>query len=162
MPMVGFVTVKCSLNFKETIMNKLTTLDLSPFYRNSVGLDRLFDTMLNRGDNNVNAGYPPYNLIKNDDDHYEVQLALAGFKSTEIDVSVKDGQLIVKADRAETEESGEYIHRGIGVRSFIRTFQLGDYVEVVTAQLVDGILSIKLERLVPEGLKPRKITIETK
>lgn len=144
-------------------MNKLTTLDLTPFYRNSVGLDRLFDHMLTRMDNNANSGYPPYNLIKTDDDHYEIQLALAGFKSDEIEVNVQDGQLVVKADRAETaEETVEYLHRGIGVRSFVRTFQLADYVEVATAQFNEGILSIKLERLIPDSMKPRKIAIETK
>ena len=145
-------------------MQQFKTLDLTPFYRNSVGLDRLFDHMLNRVDTATNNGYPPYNVIKTDEDHYEVQLALAGFKSDEIDVSIQDGQLIVKADRTEdtVAEGTEYLHRGIGTRSFIRTFQLADYVEVVTAKFQDGILSIKLERLVPESMKPRKIAIENK
>ena len=145
-------------------MHKLTTLDLTPFYRNTVGLDRLFDTMLNRVD--LNAGkidnYPPYNIVKTDEDHYEIQLAVAGFKSDEIDISIQDGQLIIKSDKTQTEETIDYLHRGISNRSFIRTFTLADYMEVNSAQFQDGILSIKLERLVPDSMKPRKIQIEAK
>lgn len=145
-----------------THLHKLTSLDITPFYRNTVGIDRLFESMLNRADGT--NGYPPCNVVKTDEDHYQVELALAGFKEAEIDISIHEGQLVVRADKVEDTESEltrEYLHRGIGVRSFVRTFALADYVEVLEANFEDGILVVKLERQVPESMKPRKIAINS-
>ena len=99
-----------------TNLHKLRSLDLQPFYRNTLGIDRLFESMLNRVDTPANNGYPPCNVIRTDEDHYAVELALAGFIESEIDVSIHDGQLVVRAEKAEEETDEvkkEYLHHGI-------------------------------------------------
>jgi molecular chaperone IbpA len=142
-------------------MTKLATIDFSPFYRNTVGIDRLLDSMVSRLDA-TNSGYPPYNIIKVDEDHYKIEVALAGFTEQDIDVHIHNGQLVVKAERLqEAQETVEYLHKGIGNRSFVKTFQLADYVEVGNAVFKNGILHISLERHTPEAMKPRKIAIES-
>lgn len=140
-------------------MTKITSFDLTPFYRNTVGIDNLFDRITRNIDMASNAGnYPPYNIIKTGDETYEIQIAAAGFRQDEIDVEVKDGQLIVHGTQAHSVEV-EYLHHGISNRSFLRTFQLSDYVEVKDALMKDGILTVRLERQIPEAMKPKKIAI---
>ena len=140
-------------------MTKIQTFDLTPFYRNTVGIDSLFDRITRNIDMAANAGnYPPYNIVKTGDETYEIQIAAAGFRQDEIDVEVKDGQLIVHGAQAPTAEV-EYLHHGISNRSFLRTFQLSDYVEVKDAVMKDGILTVRLERQIPEAMKPKKIAI---
>lgn len=144
-------------------MTRLSSLDLQPFYRNSIGIDQLFDTMINRIDNSNSTNYPPYNIIKHNDDNYTIEVAVAGFADGEIDVQVNDGQLIITGDKAEVEvEQDNYLHQGIGTRKFIRTFQLAEYVEVKTATVENGILIVSLERNVPEAMKPKSIAITYK
>ena len=141
-------------------MTRLTSLDLQPFYRNSVGIDHLFDTMINRIDNANSTNYPPYNIIKIDDDNYKIEVAVAGFTKGEIDVQTHDGQLIITGDKqAQEVEDGNYLHNGISNRKFLRTFELSDYVEVASAEVKDGILSVQLERNVPDSMKPKTIDI---
>lgn len=142
-------------------MTKISTFDLTPFYRNTVGIDSLFDRITRNIDMAANVGnYPPYDIVKINEETYEIRLAVAGFTMTEIDVEVKDGQLVVQGHHDDTVQPlPEYLHHGISNRSFIRTFQLSDYVEVRTASMQDGILTIHLERVVPEALKPKKIAI---
>ena len=144
-------------------MTRLSSLDLQPFYRNSIGIDQLFDTMINRIDNSNSTNYPPYNIIKHDDDNYTIEVAVAGFADGEIDVQVNDGQLIITGDKAEVEtEQDNYLHQGIETRKFVRTFQLAEYVEVKTATVEAGILIVSLEREVPEAMKPKSIAITYK
>jgi len=143
-------------------MTRITSLDLQPFYRNSIGIDRLFDSMLSRIDNTTSTNYPPYNIIKKDDDNYVIEVATAGFAEGEIDVQVNDGQLIVTGEKAETETEVNYLHQGIGTRKFVRSFQLAEYVEVKSATVENGILVVTLERLVPETMKPKSIAITYK
>ena len=143
-------------------MTRLTTLDLQPFYRNSVGIDRLFDSMLSRIDSTTSTNYPPYNIIKKDEDNYVIEIATAGFAEGEIDVQVNDGQLIVTGEKAEGEAEVNYLHQGIGTRKFVRTFQLAEYVEVKSATVENGILVVSLEREVPETMKPKSIAITYK
>jgi len=142
-------------------MTKITSFDLSPFYRNTVGIDRLFDRIVNQLDSAANnANYPPYDIVKTGEDTYEIRLAVAGFRTGEIDVEFHEGRLtIVGEQHAEIRPEVEYLHRGISSRSFTRTFNLADYVEVKEATVVNGILVVKLERLVPEALKPKKIAV---
>ena len=142
-------------------MTRLTTLDLQPFYKNSVGIDRLFDTMMNRIEHSTTStNYPPYNIIKIDDDNYKIEVAVAGFTKGEIDVQTHDGQLIITGDKqAQEVEDGNYLHNGISNRKFLRTFELSDYVEVASAEVKDGILSVQLERNVPDSMKPKTIDI---
>jgi len=143
-------------------MTRITSLDLQPFYRNSIGIDRLFDSMLSRIDNSTSTNYPPYNIIKKDDDNYVIEVATAGFAEGEIDVQVNDGQLIVTGEKAETETEVNYLHQGIGTRKFVRSFQLAEYVEVKSATVENGILVVTLEREVPETMKPKSIAITYK
>ena len=134
-----------------------TSLDLTPFRRAAVGFDRLFD-MLENGTFWGENGYPPFDLEQDNEDHYRITLAVAGFKSDEIDITTQQNLLIVSGKKAESEGKG-YIHRGIAARSFERRFVLGDYVKVEKADLKDGLLTIELKREVPEEMKPKKIAI---
>jgi molecular chaperone IbpA len=142
-------------------MTKFTALDLTPFYRNSIGVDRLFDRLIDQMDHASGTNYPPYNIIKTGDNSFEVQIAVAGFSEGEIDITVKDGNLVVTGNKdpeIETDTTA-YLYRGISARRFVRTFSLADYVEVATAVSRNGILSITLERKIPEELKPKTIAI---
>lgn len=143
-------------------MTRLTTLDLSPFYRNSVGVDKLFDRLMGQIDAGGTAqNYPPYNIVKTGDNTYEIQVAVAGFTQGEVSVNVNEGNLIITGEKVSTDlpEGHVYEHQGISARRFIRTFTLADYVEVTSAQSKDGILTVKLERQVPEAMKPKTIAI---
>jgi molecular chaperone IbpA len=142
-------------------MTKITSFDLTPFYRSTVGIDSLFDRITRNIDMAANAGnYPPYNIVKTGDETYEIQIAAAGFRQDEIEVEVKDGQLVVQGGQGnQARPEVEYLHHGISNRAFIRTFQLSDYVEVREATMKDGILTVRLERQVPEAMKPKKIAI---
>jgi molecular chaperone IbpA len=143
-------------------MTKITAMDLSPFYRNSIGVDRLFGRIMDQIDHaSGSTNYPPYNILKTGDDTFEIQVAVAGFVHGEIEVSVKDGELIITGEKQpETLLVGtEYLHQGISARRFVRTFTMADYVEVVSAECKDGILTVQLERRVPEAAKPKTIAI---
>jgi molecular chaperone IbpA len=142
-------------------MTKITSFDLTPFYRNTVGIDSLFDRITRNIDLAANAGnYPPYDIVKTGEETYEIRLAVAGFTLADIDVELKDGQLIINGGQiADDALDAEYLHHGISRRSFIRTFQLSDYVEVKDAVMKDGILTVKLERVIPDSAKPKKIAI---
>lgn len=143
-------------------MTRLSSLDLTPFYRNSVGIDRLFDSMLSRIDSTSTGNYPPYNIIKKDDDNYVIEVATAGFAEGEIDVQVDNGQLVISGEKVESETEVNYLHQGIGTRRFVRSFQLAEYVEVKSATVENGILVVQLEHLVPETMKPKSIAINYK
>ena len=141
-------------------MTKISTFDLTPFYRNTVGIDSLFDRITRNIDMAANAGnYPPYNIVKTGDETYEIQIAAAGFRQDEIEGELKDGQLIVSGSQQNSDQNWEYLHHGISNRSFYRTFQLSDYIEVKDAVMKDGILTGRLEREIPEAMKPKKISI---
>ena len=142
-------------------MTKITSFDLTPFYRNTVGIDSLFDRITRNIDMAANAGnYPPYDIVKTGDESYEIRIAAAGFRQDEIDVEFHEGQLKIQgAHNDEIRPEVEYLHHGISARSFVRTFTLSDYVEVREAVIKEGILTVKLERLVPETMKPKKIAI---
>lgn len=103
--------------------------------------------------------YPPYNVIKVDDETYRVDLALAGFDKKDVEITVDDGTLIIKGE-IKAEESGEALHKGIASRKFTRTFALGEYMEVSSAELANGLLKIIVERIVPEEKKPKTIKIK--
>src|SRR5476649_2843127 len=133
-------------------------LDHSPFFRTTVGFDRLLD-LLDQADGNA-QGYPPYNIERSDENHYRVILAVAGFAEKDLDVEVQDGVLTVAGKRqAEAGAGPSYLHQGIAGRTFERQFQLAEHVEVRDARLENGLLRIDLERIVPEEKKPRKIAI---
>lgn len=106
-----------------------------------------------------NAGYPPYNILKLDEDNYQVSLALAGFTKDDIDVSLDKGTLIISGEQNNIYDA-EVIHQGIAGRKFTRSFALGEYMEVKSAEMKDGMLHINLERQIPEDKKPKKISIK--
>jgi molecular chaperone IbpA len=135
-----------------------TNFDFTPYRRSTVGFDRLFD-MLESG-NGWQAGdnYPPFDLERLGDDQYRITLAVAGFRPDEIDITAQQNLLIVSGRKRE-DEGRQYIHRGIATRAFERRFGLADYVQVKSADLSDGILSVELVREIPEEMKPRKVAI---
>lgn len=141
-------------------MTKITSFDLTPFYRNTVGIDRLFDRIVNQIDHATSTNYPPYNIVETGENLYEIQVAVAGFSQGEVDINVQDGELIITGEKTETIPEGHvYRHQGISARKFVRTFSLADHVEVKEAVSKDGILTVKLERIVPESAKPKTIAI---
>ena len=146
---------------------RFTSESLSPLYKMSIGFDRLADQFFNDPSfANTQTGYPPFNITKqvvegNDEPVYAITLAVAGFTKADIDISIEDGTLKVegKTNVLESDETVEFLHKGIAERNLVRTFKLADYVEVENAKLEDGILKISLFRNVPEALKPKTIDI---
>ena len=135
-----------------------TNFDLTPFRRATVGFDRLFDMLESGIPGQTSDTFPPFDLEQQDNDRYRITLAVAGFRPDEIDITAQQNLLIVSG-RKGGQDDRSYIHRGIAARSFERRFVLGDYVQVRTADLHDGLLSIELVREVPEEMKPRRIEI---
>jgi molecular chaperone IbpA len=135
-------------------------IDFAPFYRSTVGFDRLFDLLDSASgvDSGV-PGYPPYNIERLSENEYRITMAVAGFSEDEIKIDVKEQTLNVKGEKKAEDKERQYLHRGIATRAFDRRFQLADHVEVKGAELKDGLLHIELVRNVPERLKPRTIAI---
>ena len=134
--------------------------DLSPYRRSTVGFDRLFDFLESAGRNEQADNYPPYDIEKLSDDSYRITLAVAGFSSSDIDITARQNMLVVTGRKAENRaKDGNYIHMGIATRAFERRFELADFVRVESADMKDGLLSIELLREIPEAMKPRKIDI---
>jgi len=135
--------------------------DFAPLYRSTVGFDRLAN-MLDRAltaDTASNA-YPPYNIEKADENKYRITVAVSGFSEDELNVEMRDGQLVISAKKADTDATDvTFLHRGIAQRAFEKRFQLADHVRPVGAETRDGLLHIDLVREVPEALKPRTIEI---
>jgi molecular chaperone IbpA len=142
-------------------MTKLTPLDIRPFFRNSIGIDRLFDDLFRVETQAHQSNFPPYNVIKNDEDNYTIELAIAGYKPEEIDVTIQDGWLHIVGEKT-TDAEVTYLHQGISNRRFTRQFKLSDYVEVRDAGVQNGMLTIQLQRILPETMKPRKIELTVK
>jgi molecular chaperone IbpA len=137
-------------------MTRVTTLNLPEFHRSILGMDRLMNDF-NRLDN---SGYPPYNIESIGEDKYQITLALAGFKRSDLTITVKEGLLTIEGKKDEIEQEGrEFIHRGIANRAFQRQWKLAEYVEVVDATMEDGLLFVLLERQVPEEKQPKTIAI---
>ena len=103
--------------------------------------------------------YPPHNVVKHNDDEFLIELAVVGFKEKDIDITMHDGILTVKGDRESRRDQNLYVHKGISGRKFERSFRLSEFVEVTGADLEDGLLTIHLERIIPEEKRPRKILI---
>ena len=130
--------------------------DFGNFRRSSVGFDRLFDMLENSNFGGEN--YPPFDLIKLDDNRYRIEVAVAGFRSDEIEITSQQNQLLIRGQKGD-ENGSNYVHRGIANRSFERRFALADHIQVRGADLKDGMLAIELVREIPEAMKPRKIEI---
>ncbi len=133
-----------------------STYDFGNFRRSSVGFDRLFDMLENSSFGGEN--YPPFDLIKLDDNRYRIEVAVAGFSRDEIEITSQQNQLLIRGQKSD-DNGNDYVHRGIANRSFERRFALADHIQVNGADLKDGMLSIELVREIPEAMKPRKIEI---
>ncbi len=139
----------------------MRNFDLTPLMRSTIGfdqLDKLFDAAFR--ETTRDTSYPPYNIVKLDQDKYRITMAVAGFAEEDLDITVQDNVLIVKGQIKNRDEGVEYLHRGIAQRAFEHRFQLADHVRVVGASLENGLLNIDLERVVPEQSRPRKIAIK--
>ena len=135
-----------------------TNDNFAPFRRSTVGFDRLFDLLENGLTSQIADNYPPFDLVSEGEDRYRINMAVAGFRPDEIEVTAQQNLLVVTGRKQASDES-RYIHRGIAARNFDRRFGLADYVQVKNAELKDGMLSIELVREFPEAKKPRKISI---
>jgi molecular chaperone IbpA len=138
-----------------------SAFDFAPFRRSTVGFDRLFDMLENNSAGQAQENYPPFDLIKVGDNQYRIELAVAGFKPGELDITAQQNVLIVSGRKNdESEEKGsDYVYRGIATRSFERRFALADHIQVTGADMKDGLLAIDLVREIPESMKPKKIDI---
>lgn len=140
----------------------IRSFDLPALHRHAIGFDQLFDQIERTFANSRgNDNYPPHNVVKLDDSHFVVEVAVAGFKQDEINVELQDGVLTVKGEKAKAEEDKkpEYLHKGISARNFTRTFTLAENVEVRGATVENGILAVALELVIPEEKQPKKIAI---
>jgi len=131
----------------------------TPMARQFVGFDTLFEE-LNAVADRKEPNYPAYNIVKDDEEHYRVEVALAGFSEDEINIQTEKGILTIEAKKVE--ERGNYIHQGIAKRAFSKMFRLAEYMKVDNAQLIDGILTVFLHREVPEADRPKQISINAK
>ena len=138
-----------------------SAFDFAPFRRSTVGFDRLLDMLENSSASQSQENYPPFDLIKLGDNDFRIELAVAGFKRDEIDITAQQNVLIVSGKKREDSEDkgSDYIYRGIATRSFERRFALADHIQVKSADMKDGMLAIELVREIPEAMKPRKISI---
>jgi molecular chaperone IbpA len=141
----------------------MRTFDLTPFYRSTIGFDRLF-SLLDQTPSDTAAGYPPYNIERTGDNAYRISVAVSGFAQEELSILAKENTLTIKGEKVATgngEGKAEVLYRGIAARAFERVFQLADYVQVRNASLENGLLHVDLVREIPEAKKPRAIPIGT-
>ena len=135
----------------------MNAINLSPLFRTAIGFDRL--ARLADAAASADTTYPPYNIEKTGDDSYRLVMAVAGFGPDDIELVVKDNMLLVTGRNAAEPAKGELLYRGIAGRAFERRFALADHIVVDGADLANGLLSVGLKRVVPEALKPRRISI---
>ena len=144
-------------------MNQLVSF--TPLMRRSIGFDRfndLFESLLNEDADHATSGYPPYNIEKTDADHYRITLAVAGFAENNLNIVLENDTLSISGrhENRSDDHAENYLHRGIATRAFERSFRLADHIQVESADLRDGLLTIDLKREVPEEKKPRMIPIK--
>jgi molecular chaperone IbpA len=133
--------------------------DFSPLYRSTVGFDRVFDLLDQATRVEPMTNWPPYNIEKTGEDQYRITMAVAGFSLEEIELVQKENTLFVSGQKHPEHEGVQVLHRGIATRTFKQSFDLADFVKVTNASLDNGLLTVELQREVPEALKPRRIEI---
>lgn len=142
-------------------MNQLVRFDTSALNRALLGFDQLFDNFEQRFANQINNNYPPYNILKHDENTYEIEVAVTGFAPDEITVEIDQNQLIVKGVHKEGKDTDAmYLHRGLASRDFTRTWTLAEHMVVGDGRIKNGVLVIELKRVIPESLKPRVIKLK--
>jgi len=139
----------------------MRTFDFSPLYRSTVGFERIADMLDHASRVEPTTGWPPYNIEKTGEDHYRITMAVAGFSPDEVELTQQESTLLVSGEKRPEPEGMQVLHRGIATRSFKQTFNLADHVKVTGASLENGLLTVELEREVPEALKPRRIEISS-
>jgi molecular chaperone IbpA len=138
----------------------MRTYDLEPLRRTTVGYDRLMDFINGSVRWPAVDNYPPYNIERTDEDHYQIALAVAGFTPEEITITAEQNVLTVEGRKAEKGDH-QFLYQGISARPFRRTSNLAEYVQVKGASFDNGLLKIDLAREIPDAMKPRKIPIGT-
>lgn len=138
----------------------LRSFDIPQLHKFGIGFDSMFDELMRVSNMQANSNYPPHNVIKTGEDTVTIEVAVAGFAEGEIDISLDKRVLTIAGERKREENADhEYLHRGISSRDFRHTFTLAEHVEVKSAAICNGILSVYLEREVPEEAKPKAIAI---
>ena len=146
------------------VTRKFNVADMAEILDNvrpfTVGFDRIFDNLNNVSE--IASNYPPYNIIKQDDEHFVIELAAAGFSKEEFNIHLvpEGNKLVVQGVQDRGEDTKEYYHKGIAARNFTRTFALAEDVEVEGAEFTDGMLNISLVRIIPEEKKPKEIAVK--
>ena len=142
-------------------MNTLATLDRNRLTPHTVGFDSLFDRLFDTDFHTTSGGFPPYNIVKNDDYNYQIEMALAGYSKKDIDIELKEGTLSISSKKIEDDtDEITLIHKGISHKSFKRSFTLSDEMKVKGAKMENGMLFIALERIVPDHKKPQTIEVK--
>lgn len=143
-----------------SVKENWTASDLNRFLPSTFGFDRLWETLDSAADaiNQTNTAFPPYNVVKVSTNNYDIELAVAGYKKSEIEISQEKNQLKVVGKKVDVLDK-EYIAKGIAGRAFTRVFFIADTIEIKKVTLADGILTISLENVVPESQKSRLIPI---
>lgn len=141
--------------------HQLARFDTNALNRALLGFDQLFDNFEQRFGNQINNNYPPYNVIKHDENTYEIEVAVTGFQQNEITVEIDQNQLIVKGhkDRQDLDKVS-YLHRGLATRDFTRSWTLAEHMEVGQGSVKNGVLTIEIKRVIPDSLKPRVLNLK--
>lgn len=137
----------------------MRNFDFAPLMRSTIGYDRIEHLFHGLEQASHSDKFPPYNIIKNDQDNYQITMALSGFSEDDIEITVKEKTLNISGKSSESEEGVEYLHRGIAGRAFAQNFELADTIKVTGASMNNGLLQVNLHREIPEALKPRTIKI---
>ena len=137
----------------------MRTVDFAPLWRSTIGFDRLFDHLMESGQDATEDNYPPYNIERLGDDRFQISLALAGFSPDDIAITAEQNVLTVEGTKRVGNDERAYLYRGISNRPFKRQFSLADYVQICGASFDSGLLKIELVREIPEAMKPRRIAI---
>lgn len=138
-----------------------TTLDFSPLYRTGIGFDRVFTALDSASRVQPLDNWPPYDIVKMEDDAYRIVMAVAGFEADELMLTDRPNLLVVSGAKKDHSTVGTYLHKGIAEREFERRFELADHVKVARASVANGLLTIELHREVPDALKPRRVEIQS-
>jgi molecular chaperone IbpA len=142
----------------------MRTFDFAPFYRSTVGFDRMFSMLDQLGGTDGSVpSYPPYNIERNGENAFRISVAVAGFTNADLSIETKENTLTIRGEKQanDEEKTGEVLYKGIAERTFERSFQLADHVVVKGASLANGLLHVVLVREIPEAMKPRAIPIAT-
>lgn len=142
-------------------MNQLVRFDTNALNRALLGFDTLFNDFERRFANQINTSYPPYNILKHDENTYEIEVAVTGFTPDEVTVEIDQNQLIVKGERKDKEtDEINYLHRSLATRDFTRTWTLAEHMEVGEGRIKNGVLKVEIKRVIPEALKPRVLKLK--